>query len=83
MMNIPERTRKLAEEMPGVKKVLEIGIDVLHYLDAREFRPMSPQSVTQESGRLATQRSIIRSELLWGTGIGDPEYNQASPRMEA
>lgn len=48
--------------------------------------PTSDAVVTEDSirksGRLATQSAIIRSELFWGVGVGDPAFNQSSPRME-
>lgn len=37
---------------------------------------------TMTSGRLATQRAVLNSEILWGVGIGDPSYDQSSARVE-
>jgi hypothetical protein len=47
------------------------------------MQPPTFQELPSHVGRLATQRSIIQSEMFWGIGMGDPSFNPYSERKEA
>lgn len=67
----------------GKPDQVEPFVRALYQLDGAEpaNRPAGDTG-SQKTGRLATQRAILSAESSWGIGLGEPSYNQASPRME-
>lgn len=83
-LSIPERTAELAERYPGVKRCHEMGLNVRHYLDARdglEIQWVDEPETEVNSGRLETQKAILDSEMFWGVGVGSPD-RMTSREME-